>query len=841
MIFRLSLLSAVAITVSAAAPDYDTVVKPILTRYCLQCHGESAKMGDLDLRTSASMRKGGTKGSAVVAGSAEKSLLFRRIAEKSMPMGPKKLTGEEERIIKEWIDAGAPVSEAAISSASKPAGGGHWSFRAPISPEVPKPVAQSWVLTPVDAFVMRDIERKKMHPARPAERVTLLRRAHFILTGLPPTPQEVQAFLADRSADAFDKVIDNLLARPQYGERWSRHWLDVVRYAESNGYERDGTKPSAWRYRDYVIDALNSNKPFDRFLTEQLAGDEIEGSNAESQIATTFLRLGLWDDEPANDLMDRYDQLDDVVAVTSTAFLGITLRCARCHDHKFEPFSQKDYYKMLSFFEPLKRPQKGRNDMDRPVGTASELARYEQAMKAADTEIDPLQRLIANLKRGLMERMLEAKHKSGAADQWKEPLDTVLALRAPADKRSGAQKKLADEFEKKLDGEMLALAKPEEAAQLAGWHKRIEEINSSRPEAPPRAYTWYESGNKAPATHLFHRGDPSQPGDEVRPGIPTVLGEESFESPMPLSTSTGRRLALARWMTRADNPLVARVFVNRVWQWIFGEGLVSSANDFGVMGQKPANQELLDYLASEFVRSRWNVKELQRMILKSNAFRLSSEWDEKATSLDVEQTLLWRWKPRRLEAEAVRDSVLSVSGQLNGVMHGPSIYPSVPESVLAGQSRPGDGWGTSSEKDASRRSVYIFAKRGLAVPEMDLLDTPDNAVSCERRRVSTTGPQALTMMNGGFTQEQARHLAARLMRDSGTDAKAQVSRAFQLALSREPSAKERDEVLSFLAQQKQQIESDAKASSKPTGDASLRALADFCLVLLNTNEFFYIN
>ena len=296
---------------------------------------------------------------------------------------------------------------------------------------------------------------------------------------------------------------------------------------------------------------------------------------------------------------------------------------------------------------------------------------------------------------------------------------------------------------------------------------------------------------------------------------------------------SGRR-ELANWVASKDNPLTARVIVNRIWQWHFGEGLVATANDFGVMGQKPTHPELLDYLATEFIRSGWNVKELQKLMLRSNTFRVSAEWDEKAAAIDPDQVLLWRWRPRRLEAEAIRDSLLAVSGRLNPQMHGPGIYPDVPESVLAGQSRPGDGWGKSDERQASRRSVYIFAKRGLAVPEMDLLDTPDNAVSCERRRVSTTGPQALTMLNGGFSHEQAKHLAERLRREAGSDGSAQVNRAFALALNRAPRPEELRDAVTFLARQKQQIESDGGASG-------LRALQDFCLVLLNTNEFFYIN
>lgn len=806
--------------------DFTRDVQPVLSRYCYQCHGETTKMGGLDVRTPALILKGGAKGAAVVKGNAGQSILYQRIVDQSMPMGPKKLTAGETQLIKEWIDAGAAGATAHVVQAKQQK---HWAFQPPQRPELPKVSDTAWVRTPVDAFVLREIEKRGIRPAAEADPATLLRRLYLTLTGLPPTPEESQAFASDRSPDAYDKVLDRLLASPRYGERWARHWLDVVRYAESNGYERDGTKPSAWRYRDWAIHAFQSNKPFNRFLTEQLAGDEMDGANASTQIATTFLRLGVWDDEPADELTDRYDQLDDVLAVTAQAFMGVTLRCARCHDHKFEPLSQKDYYRVLAVFEPLKRPLKGRTELDREVGSEAELKQYHESMRAADAEIDPLRRLVANLKRGLLERLQAA-----LPPDWQEPLPTVLALRVAADKRNAAQRKLADAFERKLDERMLALASQEETRQLADWNKRIADIEQSRPKAPPRAYIWYEDGS-APPTRLFHRGEAAQPREVVEPGVPEVLGGSSFESPSTAERkSAGRRMWLANWLTSPANPLVARVFVNRVWQWHFGEGLVATANDFGVMGQRPSHPELLDYLATEFVRSGWNVKELQKLILRSRTFRLSAAWEERSAKLDPEQTLLWRWRPRRLEAEAVRDATLAVSGQLNLKMHGPSIFPTLPEAVMAGQSRPGDGWGKSSDAEASRRSVYIFAKRGLLVPEMDLLDTPDTTVSCERRRVSTTGAQALTLLNGSFAQTQARHFAERVEREAGSDDGPRVERAFQLAFSRSPRPDERDNAFSFLARQQRQLEQDGNSNARG------RALQDLCLVLLNTNDFFYL-
>jgi hypothetical protein len=624
----------------------------------------------------------------------------------------------------------------------------HWSFRPVKRPPVPWVRERAWIRTPIDAFILARLEKEHLRPAPPADRRTLLRRVYLDLIGLPPTVRELEAFLSDRSPAAYARVVEDLLARPQYGERWARHWLDVARYAETNGYERDGAKPSAWRYRDYVIRAFNADKPYDRFLTEQLAGDEIAGSNAETQIATTFLRLGTWDDEPADPVVDRYDQLDDVLGTTATAFMGVTLRCARCHNHKFDPFTQKEYYQMLAVFEPLKRPQKNRTDSDRLVGTEEELKTYRAGLAAAKTQ-------------------------------------------------------------------------------------------AVRLKDPPRAYIWYEDSPRAPVTHVFKRGDAHKPLGEVGPGLPNALVRRQPRPPQPLARSTGRRLWLARWLTQPDHPLVARVMVNRVWQGHFGTGLVPTANDFGMMGEEPSHPRLLDWLAAEFVAKGWSIKHLHRLIVLSNTYRMASGANPAAAREDPADRLLWRWPQHRLQAEAVRDSVLAVSGQLNPRMGGPSIYPQIPRAVLEGQSRPGDGWGKSSPREAARRSVYIFVKRVLAVPELELLDAPDTTCSCEQRLVSTTAPQALTFLNGAFMHEQAGHFAARL--ESSEAPAARVRRAFELALGRPPRPKELKLSLDFLEVQRRQIDADIARGKMRAGDAGQKALEAFCLVLLNTNEFVYLN
>ena len=739
----------------------------------------------------------------------------------------------------------------------------HWAFRPVERPEVPQPHHASLVRTPVDAFVLAELESQKLEPAPTADPCTLLRRVYLDLIGLPPTPAEQDAFLADPSPQRYAAVVDALLARPEYGERWGRHWLDVVRYAESNGYERDNPKPHAWRYRDYVIAAFNDDKPFDQFVIEQLAGDEIDHSNAESQIATTFLRLGPWDDEPADPMVDRYDQLDDVVGTTTATFLAITLRCARCHDHKFEPFSQRDYSRLLAVFEPLKRPQNGRDDLDRHVGRPEELAQYRAAIAQADAVVQEQSALRATIELQVRDRLF-------GEDRTSLSPDAVSAFQAAPQDRNESQKKLVDENAAKLSEEISAACSPDERAQMEQCAAEIVTANSHRPSEPPRGYIWFEESPHAPVAHVFYRGDPRSPREEVPPGLPAVLVDAAPADPLPTASSTGRRLQLAQWIASADNPLTARVMVNRVWQWHFGEGICGTENDFGVMGDAPSHQTLLDWLANEFVAGGWRLKPLHRLILLSSTYQQAADVaspraevtaqpraeganQSRAERVDPDNRLLWHWRPRRLEAEAVRDSILAASGDLNHTRGGPSAMPRISDEVLAGQSRPGHGWKPSEGAEANRRSVYVFVKRTLPVPELELLDFPNTNASCEQRSISTIAPQALTYLNGAFMQDQARHFAARLLREASADRTSQIELAYRLALARSATAEEIAAIEGFLDGHSRQIAADQAASVADAAapgaaaetpannaDPQRQALEAFCLVLMNSNEFVYL-
>ncbi len=581
------ILAAVLLVSGAHAqqkPDFAQDVRPILESRCWACHGSKLQMHGLRLDHRSDALKGGGSGvPAIVPGSSAQSLLIKYVAgldkDVVMPPAGARLKPAEVDTLRAWIDAGAvwpgDAEAQPLSQRSK-----HWAFQPISRPPVPD-VKSPWVRNPIDAFILEKLQARGWKPAAPAEPRALLRRVYLDLNGLPPTLAEQEAILKDPSQ--FERLVDDLLARPAYGERWGRHWLDLVRYAESNGYERDSVKPYAWRYRDYVVQAFNEDKPFDRFILEQIAGDELPDASAETFIATGYYRLGPWDDEPADPKEDRFDQLDDMVSTTSQAFLGLTLGCARCHNHKFEPLTARDYYSMVAIFNGLKRPRKGRKELDLPIGQREQVS----AARAQERKIDGL------------EKKIEAV---------REPLRKQLVAEGKLSKDLGGNK--VDEF----------LA-PDQRGVVEELHKQIEALKRELPDLP-RGYYLEEPGPQPPPTYLLIRGKAATPGPEVTPAVPEVLAPAQPQFP-----DSQRRLSFAKWLASPENPLTARVIVNRVWQHHFGEGLVRTPSDFGIMGDKPAYPELLDWLTGWFIDHGWSIKQLTRLIVSSNAYRMSTVWN----------------------------------------------------------------------------------------------------------------------------------------------------------------------------------------------------------------------
>jgi hypothetical protein len=723
-----------------SSPDFAHDVRPLLESRCWTCHGSKLQMHGLRLDHRADALKGGGSGvPAIVPGASAQSLLIKYVAgldkDVVMPPAGPRLKPAEVELLRTWIDDGAQwPGDTEAQTTSKHSE--HWTYQPVSNPAVPD-VKSKWVRNPIDAFVLAKLQARDWKPAQPASPRALLRRLYLDLTGLPPTLAEQQAFLKDPNLVA--PLVDDLLGRPSYGERWGRHWLDVVRYAETNGYERDATKPNAWRYRDYVIQAFNQDKPFNRFILEQLAGDELPEASEETFIALGYYRLGPWDDEPADVKEDRFDQLDDIVSTTSQAFLGLTLGCARCHNHKFEALTARDYYSMVAIFNGLERPRKKRQELDLPIGAWSQI----DALRERDRKIAALEK--------------EGTHAA--------------------------------------------------------------EIDALRRETPdlPRGYYMEEPNPQAPPTYLLIRGKAATPGPEVTPAVPEVLVRAQPEFPPPQRSSL-RRLTLARWLASRDNPLTARVIVNRVWQHHFGEGLVRTPSDFGVMGDRPTHPELLDWLTTWFMDHDWSIKQLTRLILASNTYRMSNAWNPQYGSKDPDDRLLWRMPYKRLEVEAIRDSMLVASGRLNTKMFGPSVLPPIPPAALQGSSDPDKIWKASSEEDASRRTVYVFLKRSMIVPMLDVLDLCDTARSAAKRQNTSVATQALTLFNGDFVNGQARYLAERLRKEAGPDSSKQIDLAWRLTLARPPKPTETAAMLDFLRRE---------------------SLEEMCRVIFNLNEFVY--
>ncbi len=855
------LLTAPARTAAQPRPEPPTFEKhvlPILRTRCLDCHGDKKQRAGLDLRTKAAMLHGGESGPALVPGSGKGNLLWEKIAKDQMPPGKEKLTAAEKAAILAWIEGGARANEIAaipkqadtadrqVTNADRD----FWAFRKPVRPPVPAVKARDRVRNAVDAFILAALEKKGLALASEADRLTLLRRASFDLTGLPPTPKEVDEVLADTSPDAYEKRIDRLLASKHYGERWGRHWLDLAGYADSEGIlDADYVRSAAWRYRDYVIRAFNADRPYDRFLREQLAGDELVDywtayqtrkelgpEVVEALTATGYLRCA--SDTSRPDFVNiknapgyYYQTLDDTLRIVASSTLGLTLQCAKCHSHKYDPIPQTDYYRMQAVFMSGYRPAQWVPQVQRRLveATAQQEKEAREHNAKLDAAIVPLKKELQALRKQYGERLF-AERLAKLPAPIREDVRAALAT-APA-KRNEIQKYLAGKFEAELRPNAAVLAQvlpqtyPEYRAKAQQLDEAVNKLNGQRRTfAEIRAF--YDLPGEA-KTPLLRRGDYLTPGPEVRPGVLAVLASAKPFAVPPRATdakTSGRRLAFAEWLTQPNHPLTARVMVNRIWLHHFGRGLVATPDNFGRTGAPPSHPELLDWLARAFVERGWSIKAMHRLIMTSSAYRQRSALDPAlhaaAHRLDPENALLWRQRLRRLEAEPLRDAVLSVAGTLNPQMYGPPVP----------MQRQGSGEVVvAADAGGARRSIYLQVRRSQPLTFLQVFDQPVLETNCTHRETSTVSSQALTVLNSDFMVRQAEAFARRVLAEGGADV---AGYALKIAFGRTATAQERGRLNAFL---------DAQAARHAPGpEARRRAVTDLCHMLLSANEFAYVD
>ena len=847
-----------------ATRTVETDVLPIFQMRCILCHGKRKQEGGLDLRTLASRLKGGDSGPAVVPGRPDESLLIQRIAQGDMPP-PDRLfenniktpSDTELALLRKWIADGAlpatddkpaqepPLGEKALS---------HWAFQPPVRPTPPQVRDAGRVRNPIDAFVLRRLEAEGLSLAPEAGRHELLRRAHLALTGLPPTPDEMRAYLADAEPGAYERLIDRLLDAEEYGERWAQVWLDLAGYADSEGViDEDRLRLHAWRYRDYVIRALNSDKPYDRFLTEQLAGDElldykeldsVTQDQVDQLAATGFLRMtpdGTYGSATGS-LAERFDVVADEMEVFSSAVLGVTVGCARCHDHKYDPFSQREYYALSAVFQSALDPY----DWLDPTKRFLEVA-LRSERDAADTANAPLEREIEKLEAEFdalvtpyFERELE-RRLAEVPERLRKPLRELA--RTDEDARTPEQRKLAKAHEDLLkipgaDGEwhQIAEAFPELKETAGPVNTRIKELKAELvPEPKIRAV--FDMGGEPSVTFLLQRGDAQSIGPRVRPGVPRMLsaGLGRFQPDPPREGTGGNRLALARWLTQPGHPLTSRVMVNRIWLSHFGRGIVSTPSNFGLTGAAPTHPELLDWLATEFVRQGWSIKALHRLIMTSAVYRQSSQVDALGGRLDPDNALLSRMPLRRMDAEVLHDAVLRVTGRLDPERFGRPVKVTKKDNGEIVPDATDGGW---------RRAVYLLKKRRLPVTLLEVFDAPKPAPNCTERRESNVAPQALQMMNSAAVLDHARYLAGRLIDERPDEPGTQVARAYERILSRPPTEAEEElaqrDLSALEGHWLAHLEGERYEGPRQPA-ARWMALGSLTHALLNSADFLYID
>jgi len=681
-----------------------------------------------------------------------------------------------------------------------------WAFQPLRSGPAP---AAAGAATDIDRFLLAKMAEKGVRPNGPADKVTLLRRASLVLTGISPTPEETQAFLSDAAPDAFEKVIDRLLASPQYGERWARHWLDLARYADSEGFKADETRPNVWRYRDYVIRSLNADKPYDRFIKEQIAGDEMYPQDFDAKVAVGFNRHFPDESNAANILQRRQELLFDITDTTGSVFLGLTFGCAKCHDHKFDPILQKDYYKLQAFYSNT------RIDDGAVLMGGQELASWKTQRAAWEAKTGGIREEMAALLEGPRKKKFEERL-SRFPEEIKDTITMDPAKRTPLQWHMFMKARTQVEF---TDQELAVTLRGEAKARYAELEKQLRSFDGMKPAELPMAQTLAEMHTAAPKTHVLKNGNFDAPEEEVVPGFLTIL------DPADASIAGGRRAALANWIANPTNPLTARVMVNRVWHYHFGKGIAGTPSDFGLMGERPTNLPLLDHLTSGFIADGWSLKKLHKTIMLSAAWQQSSQHNAESAAKDPENKLWWKFPRRRLEGEAVRDSMLQAAGRLNLKMYGEPVFPPLPSGVVTR-----GGWKAKEDSsEADRRSVYVFVRRNTRYPMFEAFDMPDTHESCARRNMTINPAQSLELMNSKLVTEWAYSLAQRVRNDAGQTVDGMLDRAWKLAVQRTPGDAERAGAREFLDKQ-----------TKLTGNEA-QAWADLCQTLLSTNEFLYIN
>ncbi len=846
---------------SPGMPTFEHDVRPIFREHCFDCHGASEeKSGGLDLRLARLLLQGGDSGPAIVAGQPAESYLIERVRSHEMPPGEANLTDAQIATLERWVVSGARTARPEPETIGpgigiSPEERAFWSFQPIHRPTVPSYEPDGGVRTAIDAFLWRAMQSHGLTFSTDADRRTLMLRAYFDLVGLPPTDEQAARFFSDDSPDAYENLIDELLESPHYGERWARHWLDIAGYADSEGANNvDAPRGWAWKYRDYVIQSLNDDKPFDQFIVEQLSGDELagprEGDLTPRQIelltATGLLRMAADGTGSGGDSPEGRNQvIADTIKIVSTSLLGLSVACAQCHDHRYDPILQTDYYGLRAVFEPALDWQNWKTPAQRLVSLYTDDERTRAAQLEAEAQAVGAEK--AEKQAAFITAALE-KELEKFDDTLREQLRT--AYRTPGDQRTPEQVALLKQYPSvNISPGNLYQYNQAAADELKSYDARMNEIRGKKPlEEFLRVVI--EPNDHSPITHLFHRGDHRQPTTPIPPAALTVCCPENsvtrFADDNPDMPSTGRRLAFARWLTSGQHPLVARVIVNRVWQHHFGRGIVDTPADFGRLGGRPTHPELLDWLAADFVAGGWSLKQLHKRIMMSMAYRQSSYRRAEADAIDPDNRFYWRKSVVRLEAEALRDRMLAATGQLDRALFGP------PANVAED-----DTGQVIVDAGSRRRSLYIRQRRSQPVALLQAFDSPVMTTNCERRTSSTVAPQSLMLMNGSFVLQQAQQLAARTsaaLDGESSDSEQwenlqeppppglmqRVSRAWQLAYCREISTEESELAAGFLHDQLATISSGSVAL--PEGMSPLdQAMTNLCQALLTSNEFLYVD